>query len=232
LNLRDWIRGLSGRSEFLLTVLIAFGLVIPRSVVALIEPQRLFEGGGAPITDRALFGTVIYELALLLVLGAFLRLRGWTLARLGISPAWRDSAIGLGLALAAYAGYAALWIATASLWPQIGEIGAATHLVAPDIGWPSIVLVSLVNPVFEELFVCGYVIVALREKRGVSTATAINVSAAIRVFCHFYQGAVGVLAVVPIALIFAYWFARTGRLWPLIVAHAALDFAGLAAHMS
>jgi membrane protease YdiL (CAAX protease family) len=58
------------------------------------------------------------------------------------------------------------------------------------------------------------------------------VSAGIRVFYHFYQGAVGVVGIAPMALLFAYWFARTGRLWPLIVAHALTDFAGLAASIS
>jgi membrane protease YdiL (CAAX protease family) len=86
--------------------------------------------------------------------------------------------------------------------------------------------VSLLNPVFEEVFVCGYVISALKERRG--TTTAINVSAGIRVFYHFYQGALGILGITPMALIFAYWFARTGRLWPLIVAHAVSDFVALA----
>ena len=68
------------------------------------------------------------------------------------------------------------------------------------------VAVSAINPVFEEVFV----------------------SAGIRVFHHFYQGAVGVVGVAPLALLYAYWFARTGRLWPLIVAHALTDFTALA----
>ena len=32
----------------------------------------------------------------------------------------------------------------------------------------------------------------------------------------------------PLALLFAWWYARTARLWPLIVAHAMLDLAALA----
>ena len=34
-----------------------------------------------------------------------------------------------------------------------------------------------------------------------------------------------------LALLFAYLFARTGRLWPLIVAHALTDILSLAAAM-
>jgi membrane protease YdiL (CAAX protease family) len=69
------------------------------------------------------------------------------------------------------------------------------------------------------------------QKDRVGVTTAVNVSAAIRVFYHFYQGAVGVVGIAPMALLFAYWFARTGRLWPLIVAHALTDFWALAASM-
>ena len=42
---------------------------------------------------------------------------------------------------------------------------------------------------------------------------------------------VGVLGIVPMALLFAYWYAHTRRLWPLIVAHAILDLVGLAVQM-
>ena len=84
------------------------------------------------------------------------------------------------------------------------------------------------HPVSTEI--TGYVISALREARGVTTA--INVSAAIRVFCHFYQGAAGVIAITPMALLFAYWYAHSRRLWPLIVAHAIVDLAGLVPYLT
>ena len=43
----------------------------------------------------------------------------------------------------------------------------------------------------------------------VSVATAVNISAAIRLSYHLYQGVAGVLSVVPMGLLFAIWFART-----------------------
>jgi membrane protease YdiL (CAAX protease family) len=63
----------------------------------------------------------------------------------------------------------------------------------------------------------------------VSPVVCVNVSVALRLVCHLYQGTLGVLSVIPVGLIFAYWYVRTGRLWPLIVAHALLDFISLAA---
>jgi len=35
------------------------------------------------------------------------------------------------------------------------------------------------------------------------------------------------MSLVPEGLVFATWFARTGRLWPLIAAHALQDLLGL-----
>jgi membrane protease YdiL (CAAX protease family) len=209
---------------------VAFGAIVPQSIAALLDPQRLYARAAPPITNAALLSSVVYELFVLGILGTFLAARGWTLPRLGLKPSWRESAAGVGLAVVYYLCFALLWILVLAVWPRIGALGAATHLVRADLQWPTVLLLCLVNPVFEEVFLCGYVISALRESRGVTTA--INVSAALRVFCHFYQGAVGVIAVVPMGLLFAYGYARNGRLWPLIVAHAILDLAGLLPYLS
>ena len=114
------------------------------------------------------------------------------------------------------------------VWPQAVLVASRMRLAQGPFDWPTMITASVVNPVFEEVFVCGYVITALKERFG--TTTAINVSAGIRVFYHFYQGALGVLGITPMALLFGYWFVRTGRLWPLIVAHALQDLTGLVAN--
>jgi membrane protease YdiL (CAAX protease family) len=220
---RELIRRLSGGSEVLLVLFTAFGLSIPVSLAALLGG---LPPATAPITNEQLLGAALYELTILTLLGLFLHVRGWTLERLGLRPSVRESLSGIVLAAVAYLAYAAVWIAAVALWPHLGELAAATRLLGNDLSVPNVLLISVVNPVFEETFVCGYVIAALRERLGVTAA--INVSAGIRVFYHFYQGAAGVLGIVPIALLFAYWYARSGRLWPLIVAHAILDVTALA----
>jgi membrane protease YdiL (CAAX protease family) len=53
------------------------------------------------------------------------------------------------------------------------------------------------------------------------------VSVAIRLLYHLYQGAIAAIGVVPFGLIMALWYRRTGRLWPVIVAHGLTDFAAL-----
>ena len=221
--MRQWLRSLPLASEVTLVLLVAFGLSIPVSLAALFG--GLPSEATAPITNQALLTLALYEFVILIVLAAFLRLRGWTLERLGLWPSVRDSLVGCALAGVAYLGYALLELAAGSLWPELVQAANASHLIGADLSWGSVLLVSAVNPVFEEVFLCGYVIAALRERLGVTAA--INVSAGVRVFCHFYQGALGVLGIVPIALLFAYWYARSGRLWSLIVAHAILDITAL-----
>jgi membrane protease YdiL (CAAX protease family) len=79
--------------------------------------------------------------------------------------------------------------------------------------------------VFEEVFVAGYAITALQQARGMWIA--INVSTAVRVLYHLYQGPFAFLMIAPMGLLFGYVYARTRQLWPLIVAHVLLDIVGL-----
>jgi membrane protease YdiL (CAAX protease family) len=91
--------------------------------------------------------------------------------------------------------------------------------------WIAIYLLSVVNPVFEEVFVCGYVIPVLSRRFG--PTTAVNVSALIRGTYHLYQGIAMAPLHVSYGLSQAYVFVRFGKLWPLIVSHALLDFVAL-----
>ena len=90
-----------------------------------------------------------------------------------------------------------------------------------DLSMQLVFLVSVVNGIFEELFVAGYVITALQPRRGMWMA--INVSVVVRLLYHLYQGPIGVLTSVPMGLLYGYLYSRTRQLWPLIVAHVLLD---------
>jgi membrane protease YdiL (CAAX protease family) len=227
--MKERILKLSDGTEILLVLLIAFGMFLPTNLAALVSPDLLAHRDAPPISNAGLQGLVLYEVVILAILATFLRARGWTLARLGVQPTVRDTVYGVGLCVGYYLFYCAVVMTLAQVWPTFAQLSRSTHLVAADLHWPTVVLASTVNPVFEEILVCGYVITALKGRVG--TTTAVNVSAGIRVFYHLYQGAVGVVGIAPLALLFAYGYARTGRLWPLIVAHAVTDFWGLAASM-
>jgi CAAX protease family protein len=260
--MRERIRRLPWKVEFVVVLGLAFGWTIPGTVHSFVTAAATARSQTPPITDIGVWHVVGLEAIVLALLGPFLRVRGWTLADLGLRPSLRGCLEGCGLALAAYVLYFGFAVFVASLWPAVAQALAATHLVGQRLSWTAILVGSIVNPFYEEILVCGYVISVLAQRRdrtacapakpiapgeveparaaaenpastlpvqAASLATAVNISAAIRLSYHLYQGVAGVLAVVPVGLLFGVWFARTRKLWPLIVAHAILDFLAFAA---
>jgi membrane protease YdiL (CAAX protease family) len=140
----------------------------------------------------------------------------------------RDLLLGVALTAVSYLVLIALWQMVSAIVP--GVVNDTDSLVKPDLSLATVLLVSTINPLFEEIFVCGYVISALARTRGLSFA--INVSKAVRLAYHLYQGTAGVVNIIPLGFIFAYWYARTGRLWPVIVAHALFDFLALVSYVA
>ena len=223
-DMRHYLQGLSPRAEFVIVIALAFGYFIVGSLVSVFWPAAR----GA-MSDARLGTLLGYELTLMALLLPFLRMRGWTLERIGLRPDAVDTLIGIGLAVGAYLTFAFAYEIIADLWPQAAEAMRGPPVgsggASPGLSLSAVVAVSVINPVFEEIFVCGYVVSALRKRP--DPWTGINVSVAIRLLYHLYQGAIAAIFIVPFGLIFAIWYAWTGRLWPLIVAHALWDFIGL-----
>lgn len=209
------LRALSDKAEFSIVVLIAFGYFILGSVLSVLAPA-----GGGHIGESNLQFLLVYETIVFCVLWGFLYLRGWRFAAVGLAPSLRDSLVGVGIAMFLYLVYNVLWILFGQFIPGLHQ--HAAHLVTPNLSLITVLSVSVLNPVFEEVFVCGYLITALRKKR--SLTFAVNVSIAVRMAYHLYQGSIGVFNIIPLGIVYAYWFARTGRLWPLVIAHGLFDF--------
>jgi uncharacterized protein len=219
--MKEFLRALSARAEFVIVIVTAFGLSVLANLIYLFDPAAF--AGVSAITDESLKSLVVEELVLLALLGSFLKARGWTLERFGLSVDARDTTIGIAMAILAIIVSYLLQLIAENAVPQI--LPERQSLIQGQLGFFTVVMVSVVNPVFEEVFVCGYLISALKDKRG--TAFAINVSVGLRVAYHLYQGALSVLTIAPLGLMFAYWYVRSGRLWPVIVAHGVLDFVAL-----
>jgi membrane protease YdiL (CAAX protease family) len=218
--MRNLLRSLPLGAEFLIVIVMAFGVSIVASLFAAAQPPH-----GALAAEPRLWGLILHETIVLVVLGLFLYVRDWTPKRLGLLPGWTDVLWSVVLIAGVYLAFYAAWYGLAFVSPKLLHATAQVKLVSSGVSPVTIVAMVLVNPFFEEVFVAGYVITALK---GVRSATfAINVSVAIRLLYHLYQGVTGILAIIPMGLIFGYWFARKGRLWPLIGAHAIMNLVGL-----
>ena len=211
-------------AEFFLIVLLAFGLFSAASVKMLFGP--LTGRAAALFDDQRVWTLLAYQLSVAPIIAYILWQRGWAWADFAVRFSVRGVLQGMGLAAVAYMlSKAALLLispfATASVAPAMAAAPAAASL--PLAG---VLLAAIVKPFFEEVLVCGYVVQSLRGRFGI--ALAVNASIALRMSFHLYQGPTAFLNFAVFGLLFTLFYVRTGRLWPLIVAHAILEVVQLA----
>ncbi|WP_173078014.1 CPBP family intramembrane glutamic endopeptidase [Phytohabitans rumicis] len=131
-----------------------------------------------------------------------------------------DLAWGAGLA-------AAIGLPGIGLYLGARELGLNATVVPaalPDIWWaaPVLILAAAQNAILEEVVVVGYLMTRLGELQW-RTRQIIAASALLRGSYHLYQGFGGFLGNALMGVIFAYFFLRTRRVLPLVIAHTLLD---------
>lgn len=147
---------------------------------------------------------------------------GIRLSTVGVTrrPGHHDVPVGIGLAaLIGLPGLGLVFLAHL--------LGLNAALVPSDTSgpwWqvPMLILVAMANAVAEEVVVVAYFLVRLRQL-GLRDARALAASAVLRGAYHLYQGIGGGLGNVVMGLVFGRWYQRTGRVWPLVIAHALID---------
>lgn len=87
---------------------------------------------------------------------------------------------------------------------------------------PVLILAAVKNAVLEEVVAVGYLTTRLREL-GWADWPIIMTSAVLRGSYHLYQGFGMALGNVAMGVVFAWFYRRTGRVMPLVVAHTILD---------
>ena len=115
------------------------------------------------------------------------------------------------------------------------HLGASKVVVPSGLGehwWtlPSLLLNAWANGVAEELIVVAWLATRLRQLN-VRWPAIFAASALLRASYHLYQGLSAGLGNAVMGLIFIEYFRRTGRVWPLVIAHGLIDtvaFAGYA----
>lgn len=137
----------------------------------------------------------------------------------GKSP-WRD--LGFGAGLAALIGLPGIgfYLLGRALGVTVNVIPSALNAYWWTI--PVLVLAAVQNAVLEEVVMVGYLMTRLRDL-GWRTPAIIISSAALRGSYHLYQGIGPGLGNFVMGLVFGYWFHRTRRVAPLIIAHTILD---------
>lgn len=145
--------------------------------------------------------------------GLALFLLGSSLSR----PRWRDWAWGAGLA--ALIGIPGLVLYVVSL-----QLGLTKEVIpATDTAKVPLLLVwSAANAFAEETVVVMWLVTRLKQLR-LPVWGAIAASAVLRGTYHLYQGFSAGLGNIAMGVVFAYFYHRTGKVWPLILAHFLID---------
>jgi len=175
----------------------------------------------SPFDDSSLIALIVLEVILASAALGYLRLRGHDLAPLVPRPTGIGALVGLVL-------YA---IASVAIWP-IYLIAGKTELAAQpieqmiagaSISLPWLLGVSIVNGLFEESFLIGYL---FRQLERFGASLAIGITILVRALCHLYQGPLGTVSAIGFGLVFALYYWRRRLLWPVAFAHIFADVIG------
>ena len=235
------------RIEIALVLAVTFGLSGYTALLNLVESVLLGLSGQVvalnpkrspyDLIDLGLNLAGVFQLLAWGSLGLYLLWRGGArLAEIGLGRLRARADLLGGLGLAALIGVPGL------AFYQLARILGINASVEPaelyDTWWriPVLLAMSFANAWAEEIIVVGFLLTRLRQLR-VNPAVAIIASSLLRGTYHLYQGFGAGLGNVAMGLVFGYAWRRTGRLWPLIIAHALIDavafvgYALLAGHL-
>jgi len=161
-RLKSFIRNFSAVTEFFLVIFICFGATI---VITLVWLMRHFSdglhmpaSGVVHLRNDGVITTVIIELFTLGIVLWMGRIRGWSLATFGFRPSWTETGAGV-LLFAAFllVQHVIGWL-TRGVFHSAVDFHRASHLAIPFI-----ILISAVNPLFEEAIESGYFFHALQR---------------------------------------------------------------------
>lgn len=219
------------RWELLLVLSVTFGTSGVRAALRLLEaattPTKLNEQTttlNAPATSLAWLDPLFQLLSsgVLLAWGGlvvFLLLRHLPVS-LALLPTWRDVVPGIGLA--ALIGLPGLVFYVAAVQLNLSKQVVASGLDSSVGDLVLLVINAWANGVAEELIVVAWLASRLRQLR-VPWGWIFVASPVLRGSYHLYQGYSAGLGNIVMGLVFVWFFYRTGRVWPLIIAHGLID---------
>jgi CAAX protease family protein len=197
---------------FLLTGLSAIGY--------LLRPDRR----DLILTDRVLWGGLAVEVLFMVAFVPWLVRRGWNLARITHTFTPRDLLRSVPLLVYFYLAYFGSFFVFSAIDP-VGARQMADDRQVGDVSAGVVLLISLLNPVFEEFLLLAYTFNAF-EHRISWLPWAISLT--LRVGSHAYQGMGALVSILPLGIVLTAYYVGTRRIWPVVIAHAALDLVGLA----
>jgi CAAX protease family protein len=203
--------------ELLIILIIGFGFPIYTSTYSSLmlstEPNQswLYK-----FTSNDFYYTILYEAIALLIIICFLKLRGWSLNDFNLGFTYR--LIFVALLLVFISNVLKIIIYTiAELFIIETDISTKHIQYNLDANWISILLILIINSLYEEIILIGYLFKRLEKYNPI---IIIGLSLLIRESYHSYQGLQGMLLIIPLGLVYGYYYYKYKKLWPIVLGHA------------
>ena len=210
------IKKLSPTTELITILIIGFGLFIYSSTCSFFVVNSDYTHSWTyKITSQSHFSIVIYEIVALLIIFYILKVREWKMSDFNLTFTFR-----------------LIWIALLIMFIRnlIGNVGfkileafqvvddtTVKHVqYGLEANWISISLIIIINSIFEEFILIGYLFKRLEKYNPV---IIIGLSMLIRQLYHTYQGWLSLIMILPTGLVFGYYYYKHKKLWPVIIAH-------------
>ena len=214
------LKKLSPISELLIVLIIGFGLFIYSSTATFFIIYSDFTHSWIyKYTISSHLIILIYETIALLIIIYILKVREWRLSYFNLQFTFRMILIAILLILIKnFIGGVAYKIL--ELAKVIDEPATKHVQYRMDINWIVISLFVVLNSIYEEFILVGYLFKRLEKYH---PAVIIGLSTLIRLSYHTYQGWFILFSVIPMGLVFGYYYFRYKKLWPLIIAHGVMN---------
>ncbi len=181
---------------------------------------HLQRSGPIPFNDRNVLVSLTFQVVITGCLLPYLFRKKWKPLEVAGAPEVGDFVAGLGLWLGllafVYGTVLALYIVAPGFVAPM-RARPFTGSLSPLV----IAAAAILDPIFEEFLLLGYAVPALGNRLGIKMAAIASIT--LRVAAHAYQGRLAFIAILPVAVILTWYYVRTGRLWPVIVAHMVQD---------
>ena len=225
-QINQWIKNLSPLTELIFVIIVGFGMMIYSSTRGFFIVTSTFDHAWTyKFTSQGEYSLVIYELFALLIIGYLLKVRDWSLKDFNLDFTFRLIWIGLLLMFARnLIGGISYKLFTLA---NVVDDATAKHVqFGLNADWLSIALIVVVNSVYEELLMVGYLFKRLEKY---SPVWIIGSGLLLRTVLHTYQGYIMLFYIVPMGMVFGYYYYRYKKLWPLIIAHGMINIMAFSA---
>lgn len=199
-----------------------------------------FDEGGKGVVEylnNDVILLAVYEITSVICIAVFLKWQGRSLKAYGFSISIGKITAGFILFTLSYIIYLILFTLLGDIVLSFNQFITSAAVSATgginfyvDLNILLLFSFSIINPIFEEFILVGYIVTSLKKNH--SLTTCILVSSVCRLSFHTYQGSIILLSILPMGIIFViyYWYKKS--ITPLIIAHSIIDILSLSIIMA